>query len=206
MTGNHKCGLVLTHTPGLPLSDDWQSQTIYLTIRGGSIIQLSPCSQFCLRYATTATHESRFGQGSGDIFLSNVRCKGHEMSLAECVRTYDWGHSTRCQSYEAAGVMCVQMKGKGHAMGLAECVRTYNWGHSTQCQRYEAAGVVCVQMKGKGHAMGLAECVRTYNWGDSTQCQSYETAGVMCVQMKGKGHAMDLAECVRTYNWGDSTR
>ncbi|XP_064650715.1 deleted in malignant brain tumors 1 protein-like [Lineus longissimus] len=68
------------------------------------------CRQLGYAYATSATFESRFGQGSGDIFLSDVRCTGQEMSLADCHRTYNWGDSTPCQSYEAAGVICAQMK------------------------------------------------------------------------------------------------
>ena len=45
---------------------------------------------------------AHFGQGSGDIFLSNVGCTGSESSLLDCshATTFYCGHS------EDAGVRC----------------------------------------------------------------------------------------------------
>ena len=47
-----------------------------------------------------------FGQGSGEIFLSDVACSGSETKLGECTS----GDGSRCNHREDAGVRCIGKK------------------------------------------------------------------------------------------------
>ena len=51
---------------------------------------------------STAFSNANFGQGSGSIFLDDVRCTGDELFLVNC--TYTPFHN--CQHSEDAGVSC----------------------------------------------------------------------------------------------------
>ena len=63
----------------------------------------------CYRYAVTEISLAEFGQGNGNILLSNVGCHGNETSLAECKKPAWRKHV--CHAYEAAGVVCAVDKG-----------------------------------------------------------------------------------------------
>ena len=60
------------------------------------------CRQLGYGTAVQAFKRARFGQGSGDIVLSNVQCKGSEWSLDRC--TASPNHN--CSHHEDAGVSC----------------------------------------------------------------------------------------------------
>ncbi|XP_032081477.1 CUB and zona pellucida-like domain-containing protein 1 [Thamnophis elegans] len=51
-----------------------------------------------------ATNEAYFGEGTGNILLENVQCKGNESSIEECAHS-GWGIH-RCGHKEDAGVIC----------------------------------------------------------------------------------------------------
>ena len=53
-----------------------------------------------MAYAT----DRQFGQGSGPIFISKVRCGGQETSLINC--QYDYIHDVFCSHEDDAAVKC----------------------------------------------------------------------------------------------------
>ncbi|XP_010119082.1 PREDICTED: soluble scavenger receptor cysteine-rich domain-containing protein SSC5D-like, partial [Chlamydotis macqueenii] len=82
------------------------------------------CRQLGCGTAVSAPGWSRFGQGSGPIWLNRVSCLGTEATLAECP-VKPWGHHP-CNHREDASVVC---SGSGTAStprlrlmgGLSEC-------------------------------------------------------------------------------------
>ena len=51
-----------------------------------------------------ALGSARFGEGVGDIFMDDVRCRGDEVSLWDCSGR-PWGNHN-CEHHEDAGVRC----------------------------------------------------------------------------------------------------
>lgn len=47
---------------------------------------------------------TKFGQGLGDIWMSNVSCSGNEIDISRCSFS-DWGH-TGCQHGKDVGISC----------------------------------------------------------------------------------------------------
>ncbi|NXB39790.1 DMBT1 protein, partial [Eulacestoma nigropectus] len=62
------------------------------------------CRQLGCGRAIAALGSAYFGQGSGDIVLDNVRCRGNELSLLRCNHTGWRIHN--CAHYEDASVVC----------------------------------------------------------------------------------------------------
>ncbi|NXO68623.1 DMBT1 protein, partial [Phainopepla nitens] len=62
------------------------------------------CRQLGCGKAIAALGSAYFGQGSGDIVLDNVRCRGNEASLLRCNHTGWRIHN--CGHYEDASVVC----------------------------------------------------------------------------------------------------
>ena len=52
-----------------------------------------------------AFHEARYGQGTGPIYLSNLRCTGNESNLMDCESTAEWGY-VHCGHNQDAAVSC----------------------------------------------------------------------------------------------------
>ena len=48
---------------------------------------------------------AHFGQGPGTIWLDDVRCRGNESSVSDCLHS-DWGSLRSCVHGEDAGVTC----------------------------------------------------------------------------------------------------
>jgi len=63
------------------------------------------CDVLCNRNLGLAFDDQRFGQGTGEILLDDVNCRGHETLLSEC-RHRSWGEHD-CDHSEDVSVMCV---------------------------------------------------------------------------------------------------
>jgi len=68
------------------------------------------CRQMGFGTAKQATHEASFGQGSGKVWLDDIKCEGFETSIDNCKHAR-WGKSD-CGHKEDAGVKCHYPYGK----------------------------------------------------------------------------------------------
>ena len=62
------------------------------------------CRQLGFYAAVSAPHSARFGAGSGQIWLDDVRCSGSETSIINCQHK-EWGVEN-CDHSEDASVIC----------------------------------------------------------------------------------------------------
>ncbi|KAF7218200.1 lysyl oxidase homolog 4 isoform X2 [Nothobranchius furzeri] len=62
------------------------------------------CRQLGFQRSFTWAHSAKFGQGQGLIWLDNVRCKGTELSVAQC-HFSGWGIND-CTHAEDLGIIC----------------------------------------------------------------------------------------------------
>uniref|UniRef100_A0A8C0JAF4 Soluble scavenger receptor cysteine-rich domain-containing protein SSC5D n=1 Tax=Chelonoidis abingdonii TaxID=106734 RepID=A0A8C0JAF4_CHEAB len=154
------------------------------------------CRELGCGTALSAPRGSRFGQGTGHIWLHEVNCTGTEAALSEC-RARPWGEHN-CNHVEDAGVVC---SGKPHLFchsgpsrcaGRVEVIHKQQWG--TVCDdgwNITDAGVVCRQL-GCGTALSAPGGARFGQgsgpiWLDEVNCAGTEAA---------------LSEC-RAKPWGD---
>ncbi|XP_073237757.1 sushi, von Willebrand factor type A, EGF and pentraxin domain-containing protein 1-like [Porites lutea] len=69
------------------------------------------CRQLGYSFAVSAPHSSRFGQGSGKIWLDDVQCQGNEGTIVSC-RHNPWGVHN-CGHNEDASVICSRISSVG---------------------------------------------------------------------------------------------
>ena len=62
------------------------------------------CRQLGFEGALEATFRAAFGEGTGQIWLDNMQCKGEETSISHCAHS-GWGVHN-CGHSEDAGVVC----------------------------------------------------------------------------------------------------
>ncbi|KAF1566692.1 CD5 antigen-like, partial [Eudyptes schlegeli] len=126
-------------------------------------------------------------EGTGPIWLDDVRCQGNELSLLGCPAS-PWG-VTNCQHREDAAVVCAEpfqlrlVDGPGRCAGRLEVNRAGQWG--TVCDdgwSRTNAVVVCREL-----GCGVARAVGDLPWGrprfgpgtgriwlDDVRCQGQE--------------------------------
>ncbi|NXW37376.1 DMBT1 protein, partial [Phaetusa simplex] len=75
------------------------------------------CRQLGCGAALDAPRAAFFGEGTGPIWLDDVRCQGNESSLLGCPAS-PWG-LTNCQHREDAAVVCAGTRDGGAAGGQA---------------------------------------------------------------------------------------
>ncbi|KAK3087601.1 hypothetical protein FSP39_008130 [Pinctada imbricata] len=157
-----------------------------------------------------------FGQGTGQIFLDNVICRGNETSIAYC-RHRPW-KTSNCRHSEDVGVVCGGLKrvrvrlrgGTSTSNGRVELFYNNTWG--TVCDDLfsdKAAGVICHSLGfRRDHSKAIAG--GTYGNGtgpillDDVICKGTENSITQC-RNKGWytnncGHGEDVGVSCNTAN------
>ena len=72
----------------------------YWDLRDADVV----CRQLGFEGALEAMFSAAFGEGTGQIWLDDMKCKGDETSISQCARS-GWGVHN-CWHYKDAGVVC----------------------------------------------------------------------------------------------------
>ncbi|XP_076153331.1 scavenger receptor cysteine-rich domain-containing protein DMBT1-like [Alosa pseudoharengus] len=167
------------------------------------------CRELGCGEAVEALKGAQFGQGSGEIWMSDVECVGSESRVKDCM-PQRWG-AENCGHHQDAGVICSGkltvrlVNGSSRCSGRVEVLHRGQWG--TVCDNgwdLRDAAVVCREL-GCGEAvealkgaqfgpgsggiwMSDVECVgsesrvkdcKSQRWG-AENCGHHQDAGVIC--------------------------
>nr|XP_055046310.1 deleted in malignant brain tumors 1 protein-like [Misgurnus anguillicaudatus] len=149
------------------------------------------CREVNCGEAVEVLHGAHFGQGSGEVWIDEVRCSGSESSLKNC-ESNGWG-VVGCRHYEDAGVICSDHKaprlvnGPHLCSGRVEVINGNTW--MSVCDAVfddQDAEVVCrelncgvpVQLLG-ADTFGKGE---EQVWTQEIQCRGDESQIYFCPQ------------------------
>ncbi|XP_074506615.1 scavenger receptor cysteine-rich domain-containing protein DMBT1-like [Sebastes fasciatus] len=204
--GNHNCahredaGVICEETPTVRLvnSNSSCSGRVEILHRGrwGTVCDDSwnlndahvVCRQLGCGKAVAAPPRARFGQGTGVIWLDDLRCTGNETSLTDCPHRGLENHN--CNHREDAGVICEGntvrlVNSHSRCSGRVEILHNNRWG--TVCDDIwdlNDAQVVCRQL-GCGRAL-LAPHRAFFGsgsgqiWLDNVRCSGNESSLTDC--------------------------
>ncbi|CAI5689249.1 unnamed protein product [Oreochromis niloticus] len=150
------------------------------------------CRQLNCGSALEATPSSKFGAGTGQVWLSGVSCSGNESSVTECQHT-GWGnyyyYYYSLHSYDV-GVICsgvIRLAGSGstRCSGRVEVYHNNSWG--TVCDDgwdLNDAEVVCRQLN-CGSALEVPQSAHFgagtgQIWLDNVTCSGNESSLTQC--------------------------
>ncbi|KYO32857.1 hypothetical protein Y1Q_0021941 [Alligator mississippiensis] len=108
------------------------------------------CRQLRCGYAIEASPSARYGQGSGQIWLDDVKCSGDESELWTCP-SRGWGQHN-CRHKEDAGVLCsefmdLRLVNGGECAGRLEVFYNGTWGSVCSNRMTQATvEIICKQL------------------------------------------------------------
>ncbi|XP_074088201.1 scavenger receptor cysteine-rich type 1 protein M130-like isoform X2 [Macrotis lagotis] len=151
------------------------------------------CQQLGCGKALNATILAHFGQGSGPIWLDDLRCSGNESQVWQCPFR-GWGRHN-CRHKEDAGVVCsgalalrlYSEKSSQDCAGRLEVFYNGSWGSVGSKMSVVTPGLVCGQLDcgdtGKLKNAPLYQASSRPSWVNDIQCSSGPASLWQCPSM-----------------------